>query len=163
MHAILCIQHATSQPQCVSTDSILCDFFANAKHVADLLPSKAALIPMHLPDPNLVNELLDSFYCPCLPLPLGFAQMMHFRRQRAQCGTEAADVWTAPSQFYVRVSHLTRLINLYPSIDKIFHRSRTSTVQSLLLLGHSEFGIGSMEQAWIYIGTTDPAFAEIHS
>lgn len=35
---------------------------------------------------------------------------------------------------------------------KIFHRSRPSTVQALLLLGYREFGIGSMEQGWIYIG-----------
>jgi len=38
---------------------------------------------------------------------------------------------------------------------KIFHIARPSTVQSLLLLGYREFGIGSMEQGWIFIGTTD--------
>ncbi|KIK70628.1 hypothetical protein GYMLUDRAFT_209950 [Collybiopsis luxurians FD-317 M1] len=37
-------------------------------------------------------------------------------------------------------------------LTKIFDRSRPSTVQSLLLLGYREFGIGSMEQGWIYIG-----------
>ncbi|KAK1234865.1 hypothetical protein PQX77_001959 [Marasmius sp. AFHP31] len=35
---------------------------------------------------------------------------------------------------------------------KIFDRSRPSTVQALLLLGYREFGVGSMEQGWIYIG-----------
>ncbi|TFK77447.1 hypothetical protein BDN72DRAFT_830615 [Pluteus cervinus] len=33
-----------------------------------------------------------------------------------------------------------------------FHRSRPSTVQALLLMGYREFGIGSMEQGWIFIG-----------
>ncbi|KAK0481545.1 fungal-specific transcription factor domain-containing protein [Armillaria novae-zelandiae] len=37
-------------------------------------------------------------------------------------------------------------------LTKIFHRSRPTTVQALLLLGYREFGIGSMEQGWIYIG-----------
>ncbi|KAG7099704.1 hypothetical protein E1B28_001524 [Marasmius oreades] len=37
-------------------------------------------------------------------------------------------------------------------LTKIFDRSRPSTVQSLLLLGYREFGVGSMEQGWIYIG-----------
>ncbi|KAJ3895160.1 fungal-specific transcription factor domain-containing protein [Lentinula edodes] len=37
-------------------------------------------------------------------------------------------------------------------LTKIFDRSRPSTVQSLLLLGYREFGIGGMEQGWIYIG-----------
>ncbi len=40
----------------------------------------------------------------------------------------------------------------YYRIAKIFHRSRPTTVQALLLLGYREFGIGSMEQGWIYIG-----------
>ncbi|KAF8899084.1 fungal-specific transcription factor domain-containing protein [Infundibulicybe gibba] len=37
-------------------------------------------------------------------------------------------------------------------LTKTFHRSRPSTVQSLVLLGYREFGIGSMEQGWIFIG-----------
>lgn len=37
-------------------------------------------------------------------------------------------------------------------LSRILHQSRPSTVQSLLLLGHREFGIGSMEQGWIFIG-----------
>ncbi|KAF9469792.1 fungal-specific transcription factor domain-containing protein [Collybia nuda] len=37
-------------------------------------------------------------------------------------------------------------------LTKIFHQARPSTVQSLLLLGYREFGIGSMEQGWIFIG-----------
>jgi len=35
----------------------------------------------------------------------------------------------------------------------LFHMSRPSTVQALLLLGFREFGIGSMEQGWLFIGT----------
>ncbi|KAF8808141.1 hypothetical protein BYT27DRAFT_7190259 [Phlegmacium glaucopus] len=37
-------------------------------------------------------------------------------------------------------------------LTKIFQCSRPSTVQALLLLGYREFGIGSMELGWIYIG-----------
>ncbi|KAJ7675340.1 fungal-specific transcription factor domain-containing protein [Mycena rosella] len=37
-------------------------------------------------------------------------------------------------------------------LGKVMHRSRPSTCQTLLLLGYREFGIGSMEQGWIYIG-----------
>lgn len=37
-------------------------------------------------------------------------------------------------------------------LAKVFHVSRPSTVQALLLLGYREFGIGSMEQGWIFIG-----------
>ncbi|KAJ7103261.1 fungal-specific transcription factor domain-containing protein [Mycena belliarum] len=37
-------------------------------------------------------------------------------------------------------------------LAKVMHRSRPSTCQTLLLLGYREFGIGSMEQGWIYIG-----------
>ncbi|KAJ3767154.1 fungal-specific transcription factor domain-containing protein [Lentinula raphanica] len=44
------------------------------------------------------------------------------------------------------------LENARKILTKIFDRSRPSTVQSLLLLGYREFGIGSMEQGWIYIG-----------
>ena len=35
---------------------------------------------------------------------------------------------------------------------RTFHRSQPSTVQSLLLLGYREFGIGSIEHGWLYIG-----------
>ncbi|KAF9015674.1 fungal-specific transcription factor domain-containing protein [Cyathus striatus] len=38
------------------------------------------------------------------------------------------------------------------TLTKIFHASRPSTVQALLLLGFREFGIGSTEQGWIFIG-----------
>jgi len=38
------------------------------------------------------------------------------------------------------------------ALTKNFHRSRPSTVQALLLLGYREFGTGSMEQGWIFIG-----------
>ncbi|KII93670.1 hypothetical protein PLICRDRAFT_35889 [Plicaturopsis crispa FD-325 SS-3] len=37
-------------------------------------------------------------------------------------------------------------------LTRVFHRSQASTCQALLLLGHREFGIGSMEQGWLYIG-----------
>ncbi|KAG9222442.1 hypothetical protein CCMSSC00406_0002777 [Pleurotus cornucopiae] len=37
-------------------------------------------------------------------------------------------------------------------LNQVYHRSRSPTVQALLLLGYREFGIGSMEQAWIFLG-----------
>ncbi|EPQ60261.1 hypothetical protein GLOTRDRAFT_134976 [Gloeophyllum trabeum ATCC 11539] len=37
-------------------------------------------------------------------------------------------------------------------IDKVYHHSRPSTCQVLLLLGVRAFGIGSFEQGWLYIG-----------
>jgi hypothetical protein len=36
-------------------------------------------------------------------------------------------------------------------LNKVYRYSRTSTIQSLLLLGIREFGIGSMEQGWLYM------------
>lgn len=44
------------------------------------------------------------------------------------------------------------LDNARTILNKIFHHSRPSTVQALLLLGYREFGIGSMEQGWLFIG-----------
>ncbi|EGN91754.1 hypothetical protein SERLA73DRAFT_80157 [Serpula lacrymans var. lacrymans S7.3] len=44
------------------------------------------------------------------------------------------------------------LIEARTLLTKVFHSSRASTCQALLLLGHREFGIGSMEQGWLYIG-----------
>jgi len=38
-------------------------------------------------------------------------------------------------------------------LNKTIHQSRPSTCQALLILGHREFGIGSMEQGWLYIGS----------
>ncbi|KAI9570337.1 fungal-specific transcription factor domain-containing protein [Boletus coccyginus] len=37
-------------------------------------------------------------------------------------------------------------------LAQVSHSCRASTCQALLLLGHREFGIGSMEQGWLYIG-----------
>ncbi|KAG9314135.1 hypothetical protein JVU11DRAFT_4920 [Chiua virens] len=37
-------------------------------------------------------------------------------------------------------------------LAQLSHSCRASTCQALLLLGHREFGIGSMEQGWLYIG-----------
>ncbi|KAF8445677.1 fungal-specific transcription factor domain-containing protein [Boletus edulis BED1] len=37
-------------------------------------------------------------------------------------------------------------------LARVSHSCRASTCQALLLLGHREFGIGSMEQGWLYIG-----------
>lgn len=53
-------------------------------------------------------------------------------------------------QSITAIDHYEDLIPCYTA--KTFHQARACTVQSLLLLGYREFGIGSMEQAWIYIG-----------
>ncbi|KAF5368636.1 hypothetical protein D9758_002174 [Tetrapyrgos nigripes] len=52
-------------------------------------------------------------------------------------------MWEAGCEYMEKARHI---------LTQIFDRSRPFTVQSLLLLGYREFGIGSMEQGWIYIG-----------
>ncbi|KAJ7492355.1 fungal-specific transcription factor domain-containing protein [Mycena latifolia] len=52
-------------------------------------------------------------------------------------------MWEAGAKYFDLAKHI---------LAKVMHRSRPSTCQSLLLLGYREFGIGSMEQGWIYIG-----------
>ncbi|TFK46073.1 hypothetical protein OE88DRAFT_1668214 [Heliocybe sulcata] len=37
-------------------------------------------------------------------------------------------------------------------LNRVYHHSRLSTCQALLLLGIREFGIGSVEHGWLYIG-----------
>ncbi|EIW62469.1 uncharacterized protein TRAVEDRAFT_160349 [Trametes versicolor FP-101664 SS1] len=37
-------------------------------------------------------------------------------------------------------------------LDTMYHESRSSTVQALILLGIREFGIGSLEEGWLHIG-----------
>ncbi|KAI0633886.1 fungal-specific transcription factor domain-containing protein [Trametes polyzona] len=37
-------------------------------------------------------------------------------------------------------------------LDTMYHESRSSTVQALILLGMREFGIGSLEEGWLHIG-----------
>ncbi|KAJ6621140.1 fungal-specific transcription factor domain-containing protein [Mycena sp. CBHHK59/15] len=52
-------------------------------------------------------------------------------------------MWEAGAQYFERARDV---------LAKVLHRSRPMTCQALLLLGYREFGIGSMEQGWIYIG-----------
>ncbi|KAJ7897143.1 fungal-specific transcription factor domain-containing protein [Mycena olivaceomarginata] len=52
-------------------------------------------------------------------------------------------MWEAGGKYFDRAKGI---------LAKVLHRSRPSTCQTLLLLGYREFGIGSMEQGWIYIG-----------
>ncbi|KAH7910437.1 fungal-specific transcription factor domain-containing protein [Hygrophoropsis aurantiaca] len=52
-------------------------------------------------------------------------------------------MWEAGCQYLVEARTV---------LAKVYHSSRASTCQALLLLGHREFGIGSMEQGWLYIG-----------
>ncbi|KAH8835572.1 fungal-specific transcription factor domain-containing protein, partial [Flagelloscypha sp. PMI_526] len=80
--------------------------------------------------------------CTRLLLLAVFAVAARFRPEEAPLPPEGS-MWEAGT---VYMDYAISILN------KIFHRSRTSTVQALLLLGHREFGIGSMEQAWIYIG-----------
>ncbi|KAI0373611.1 hypothetical protein BV20DRAFT_937410 [Pilatotrama ljubarskyi] len=37
-------------------------------------------------------------------------------------------------------------------LDTMYHESRTSTVQALILLGMREYGIGTLEEGWLHIG-----------
>ncbi|TFY53230.1 hypothetical protein EVG20_g10211 [Dentipellis fragilis] len=47
---------------------------------------------------------------------------------------------------------LTYMIQAREVLNRIYHYSRPSTCQALLLLGLREFGLGSMEHGWLYIG-----------
>ncbi|CDO77633.1 hypothetical protein BN946_scf184946.g27 [Trametes cinnabarina] len=37
-------------------------------------------------------------------------------------------------------------------LDTMYHESRSSTVQALVLLGLREFGVGSLEEGWLHVG-----------
>ncbi|KAL4241803.1 Transcriptional Regulatory Element [Abortiporus biennis] len=43
-------------------------------------------------------------------------------------------------------------INARKVLNRVYQHSKASTCQALLLMGMREFGIGSMEQAWIFTG-----------
>lgn len=44
------------------------------------------------------------------------------------------------------------LVSARSILTKVFHLSKATTVQALLVLGHRDFGMGSMEAAWANIG-----------
>jgi len=52
-------------------------------------------------------------------------------------------MWTAGDQYFSVAKTL---------LDSTYASSMPSTVQSLLLLGYRELGIGAMAQAWVYTG-----------
>jgi len=79
---------------------------------------------------------------------------------RIRCGTQVANIWIVREIFLVGA--ICRIVGTISCLTdrtaKVFHISRPSTVQSFLLLGYREFGIGSMEQGWIFIGKLDDHF-----
>lgn len=56
---------------------------------------------------------------------------------------EPTPMWTAGDKFLLLAKNL---------LDNTYASSLPSTVQSLLLLGYREIGIGAMAQAWVYTG-----------
>ncbi|KAF8215918.1 fungal-specific transcription factor domain-containing protein [Mycena galopus ATCC 62051] len=79
----------------------------------------------------------------CLPLLLlaMFALSARFSDQDTPLPPKGK-MWEAGGKYFDRAKTI---------LAKVVHRSRPSTCQTLLLLGYREFGIGSMEQGWIYI------------
>jgi hypothetical protein len=74
---------------------------------------------------------------------------------KIRCGKRDANTWIVREIFWVGTVVILGSLCLTDRTAKVFHISRPSTVQSLLLLGYREFGIGSMEQGWIFIGKLD--------
>ncbi|KAF9245870.1 fungal-specific transcription factor domain-containing protein [Melanogaster broomeanus] len=61
-----------------------------------------------------------------------------------ECVPESMDeLWEAGCDYLAQARNV---------LAQVSHSCRGSTCQALLLLGHREFGIGSMEQGWLYIG-----------
>ncbi len=75
--------------------------------------------------------------------------MIHLKTIR--CGRRGVTIWIVHETSLVRHSSTFVDITIFNTLQcKFFHVARPSTVQSLLLLGYREFGIGSMEQGWIF-------------
>ncbi|KAL1740837.1 fungal-specific transcription factor domain-containing protein [Schizophyllum fasciatum] len=72
-----------------------------------------------------------------------FAITARFRDDAPPASTLNGKMWEAGCEYCDDALKL---------LTRTFHRSQPSTVQSLLLLGYREFGIGSMEHGWLYIG-----------
>ncbi|KAI8994086.1 fungal-specific transcription factor domain-containing protein [Trametes punicea] len=56
---------------------------------------------------------------------------------------DAEDRWVSATEYAVCARRI---------LDTMYHESRSSTVQALVLLGMREFGIGSLEEGWLHIG-----------
>ncbi|KAJ7459181.1 fungal-specific transcription factor domain-containing protein [Mycena galericulata] len=96
--------------------------------------------PAHGPGSGLKPEPAQKF-SPLLLLAM-FSISARFSEQDTPLPPKGK-MWEAGGKYF----------NLAKSIlAQVMHRSRPSTCQTLLLLGYREFGIGSMEQGWIYIG-----------
>ncbi|OAX40867.1 hypothetical protein K503DRAFT_567355 [Rhizopogon vinicolor AM-OR11-026] len=65
------------------------------------------------------------------------------RYQDNNTATNVEAMWEAGNDYLAQA----RIV-----LAQVYHSSRATTCQALLLLGHREFGIGSMEQGWLYIG-----------
>ncbi|TFY75036.1 hypothetical protein EWM64_g8976, partial [Hericium alpestre] len=57
---------------------------------------------------------------------------------------------TIPGQMWE--AGLEYMVQAREVLNRVYHYSRPSTCQALLLLGLREFGLGSMEHGWLYIG-----------
>ncbi|KAJ7070780.1 fungal-specific transcription factor domain-containing protein [Mycena amicta] len=100
--------------------------------------------PVHSPtegtQPSVKPEPAQK-YSPLLLLSM-FAISARFSEQDTPLPPKGK-MWEAGGKYFLAAKNI---------LAKVLHRSRPSTCQALLLLGYREFGIGSMEQGWIYIG-----------
>ena len=110
--------------------------------------------PQHFPlrDRNPARRSLLSSSCPCSLLLLGTQKTRCPNHMMGRCGKPATIISRERGSSLVSAQALP-LISIDSLTAKLFHMSRPSTVQALLLLGFREFGIGSMEQGWLFIGT----------
>ncbi|KAF7311124.1 Zn(2)-C6 fungal-type domain-containing protein [Mycena chlorophos] len=107
----------------------------NTRHMASPVNSPTDCNQSH-PKPESAQK-----YSPLLLLAM-FAVSARFSDQDTPPPAKGK-MWEAGAKYFVAAKNI---------LAKVLHRSRPSTCQALLLLGYREFGIGSMEQGWIYIG-----------
>ncbi|TFK56846.1 hypothetical protein OE88DRAFT_1650326 [Heliocybe sulcata] len=129
---------------------------------------------VHLPEPAMQDRLLELYFAyvhPAFPV-VHKGQFMRLYQEKRSSGFDIVPAYGPQrSQTVSKVlllamfSIATRYIDgagnedacpyaqsVRLIIDKIYHQSRPSTCQALMLLGVRAFGIGSFEQGWIYIG-----------
>ncbi|KAJ7170147.1 fungal-specific transcription factor domain-containing protein [Mycena filopes] len=97
-------------------------------------------ITIELPPAHVQEHLLQLYFTYVHPV----FPAIHKTRFLTEYNTRLCKMWEAGATYFNSATNLL--------LAKVLHRSRPSTCQALLLLGFREFGIGSMEQGWIYIG-----------
>ncbi|KAH9044579.1 fungal-specific transcription factor domain-containing protein [Lactarius pseudohatsudake] len=65
------------------------------------------------------------------------------RYEQAEAPLDSGNLWEAGLDYMVQAREV---------LNRVYHYSRGTTCQALLLLGLREFGIGQMEHGWLYTG-----------